>query len=67
MFTRRRVLSASVLVLGLNRAGFAQEQPYPDRVIKLVVPFPAGGPTDIMGRLAGQLIARALGQNVVVE
>jgi len=67
MFTRRCVLSASVLVFGLDRAGFAQEKPYPDRVIKLVVPFPAGGPTDIMGRLAGQLIARALGQNVVVE
>jgi tripartite-type tricarboxylate transporter receptor subunit TctC len=67
MFTRRCVLSASVLAFGLNRPGFAQEQSYPDRVIKLVVPFPAGGPTDIMGRIAGQLISSALGQNVVVE
>jgi tripartite-type tricarboxylate transporter receptor subunit TctC len=67
MFTRRCVLSASVLALGLNRAGFAQEQLYPDRPIKLVVPFPAGGPTDIMGRIAGQLVSSALGQNVVVE
>jgi tripartite-type tricarboxylate transporter receptor subunit TctC len=67
MFTRRCVLSASVLALGLNRAGFAQEQLYPDRPIKLVVPFPAGGPTDIMGRIAGQLVSSALGQTVVVE
>jgi tripartite-type tricarboxylate transporter receptor subunit TctC len=67
MFTRRCVLSASALVFGLNRAGFAQEQSYPDRTIKLVVPFPAGGPTDIMGRIAGQLVSSALGQSVVVE
>jgi tripartite-type tricarboxylate transporter receptor subunit TctC len=67
MFTRRFVLSTSVLALGLNRVGFAQEQSYPDRPIKLVVPFPAGGPTDIMGRIAGQLVSSALGQNVVVE
>jgi tripartite-type tricarboxylate transporter receptor subunit TctC len=67
MFTRRCVLSASVLAFGLDRAGFAQEQSYPNRAIKLVVPFPPGGPTDIMGRIAGQLIGSALGQNVVVE
>jgi tripartite-type tricarboxylate transporter receptor subunit TctC len=67
MFTRRCVLSASVLAFGLDRAAFAPEQSYPDRVIKLVVPFPAGGPTDIMGRIAGQLISLALGQNVAVE
>jgi tripartite-type tricarboxylate transporter receptor subunit TctC len=67
MLTRRCVLSASVFAFGLNRASFAQEQSYPDRMIKLVVPFPAGGPTDIMGRIAGQLISSALGQNVVVE
>jgi tripartite-type tricarboxylate transporter receptor subunit TctC len=67
MFTRRCVLSASVLAFGLNRAGFAQGHSYPDRPIKLIVPFPAGGPTDIMGRIAGQLVTSALGQNVVVE
>jgi tripartite-type tricarboxylate transporter receptor subunit TctC len=67
MLTRRCVLLASVLALSFNRAGFAQEQSYPDRPIKLVVPFPAGGPTDIMGRIAGQLVSSALGQSVVVE
>ena len=67
MFTRRSVLAASVLAFGLDRAGFAQEQSYPDRMIKLVVPFPPGGPTDLMGRIAGQLVWSALGQTVVVE
>jgi tripartite-type tricarboxylate transporter receptor subunit TctC len=67
MFTRRYVLSVSALAFGLNRVGIARAQSYPDRVIKLVVPFPAGGPTDIMGRIAGQLVSSALGQNVVVE
>jgi tripartite-type tricarboxylate transporter receptor subunit TctC len=51
----------------MSGVGFAQAQAYPDRVIKLVVPFPAGGPTDIMARIAGQLVSSALGQNVVVE
>jgi tripartite-type tricarboxylate transporter receptor subunit TctC len=67
MITRRYLLSVSALALGLKGVGFAQAQSYPDRVIKLVVPFPAGGPTDIMARVAGQLVSSALGQNVVVE
>jgi tripartite-type tricarboxylate transporter receptor subunit TctC len=67
MITRRCLLSLSTLACGLKGAGLAQAKSYPDRVIKLVVPFPAGGPTDIMGRIAGQLVASALGQNVVVE
>jgi tripartite-type tricarboxylate transporter receptor subunit TctC len=67
MITRRRLLTVSAVAFGLKRVGFARAQSYPDRVIKLVVPFPAGGPTDIMGRIAGQLVSSALGQNVVVE
>ena len=56
MFTRRYILSVSALAFGLDRVGVAWAQSYPDRMIKLVVPFPAGGPTDIMGRIAGQLV-----------
>jgi tripartite-type tricarboxylate transporter receptor subunit TctC len=67
MITRRRLLSLSAVAFSLKGIGFARAQSYPDRVIKLVVPFPAGGPTDIMARIAGQLISSALGQNVVVE
>ena len=40
---------------------------YPERTIKIVVPFPAGGPTDIAARLVAQSISNRLGQGVVVE
>jgi tripartite-type tricarboxylate transporter receptor subunit TctC len=40
---------------------------YPDHTIKLVVPFPAGGPTDVAARLIAQSLAPRLGHNVVVE
>jgi tripartite-type tricarboxylate transporter receptor subunit TctC len=40
---------------------------YPDRTIKIIVPFPAGGPTDVAARLVAQSISARLGQGVVVE
>ncbi len=43
------------------------EDQYPSRPITMVVPFAAGGPTDILGRVIAQAISPALGQQVVVE
>src|SRR3954465_8663083 len=40
---------------------------YPTRPIKLVVPYAAGGPTDVLGRLVGEYLGRDLKQAVVVE
>jgi tripartite-type tricarboxylate transporter receptor subunit TctC len=40
---------------------------YPSRPITMIVPFAAGGPTDVVGRLLAQSMSRTLGQNVVVE
>jgi tripartite-type tricarboxylate transporter receptor subunit TctC len=40
---------------------------YPSRPIKLLVPFPAGGPVDVMGRLVAQHLSTSLGQQVIVE
>jgi tripartite-type tricarboxylate transporter receptor subunit TctC len=48
-------------------AGYAVAQTYPDRAIKIIVPFPPGGPTDVMGRLVAQILQSGLGQSVVVE
>jgi tripartite-type tricarboxylate transporter receptor subunit TctC len=46
---------------------WSQTANYPGRLIKIVVPFPAGGPTDVMGRLAAQYLSSTLGQSVIVE
>src|SRR3712207_1264229 len=45
----------------------AVAQTYPSRVVKMVVPYPAGGPTDVIARIVAEELGRDLGQNVVVE
>jgi tripartite-type tricarboxylate transporter receptor subunit TctC len=56
---------AGVLVAGA--ASLAQAQSWPSRPVKMVVPFPAGGPTDVMTRVLSDKLGQALGQPVVVE
>jgi tripartite-type tricarboxylate transporter receptor subunit TctC len=62
-------LAASVASIGFIH-GAAQAQtpaPYPSRQLQLIVPFPAGGPTDIVARLYAQQLSKLAGQPVVVE
>jgi tripartite-type tricarboxylate transporter receptor subunit TctC len=53
------------LSFGLNLSVQAQE--YPNRPIKIVIPYPPGGPSDIVGRLLGQALSESLGQAVIIE
>lgn len=43
------------------------QQPYPSRTIKMIIPFPPGGPTDLFARLFAPRLGEVLGQNVVTE
>jgi tripartite-type tricarboxylate transporter receptor subunit TctC len=64
-----RILLALLLCVGgpLLRSDLAIAQDYPNRPIKLVVPFPAGGPTDGMARIISDRLGAVLGQSIVVE
>ena len=57
----------SLLAAVLATFGFAQAQDYPTRPLTMVVPFAAGGPTDVLGRVVAQRMSEVLGQQVVVE
>ena len=57
---------AVVLVLLLCHGAWAQSS-WPNRPVKLLVPYPAGGSTDILARLLGQKLTEALGQPVIIE
>jgi tripartite-type tricarboxylate transporter receptor subunit TctC len=48
-------------------AGTAGAQNYPSRPVTMVIPFAAGGPTDVVGRLLAQSMSKTLGQQVIVE
>jgi tripartite-type tricarboxylate transporter receptor subunit TctC len=62
-------LAALVVLCTLACAGaFAENAAtYPDRPVRIIVPFPAGGPTDILARVIAQRLSEVWGQGVVVE
>jgi len=62
----KRTLTAIAALLGLSIAP-ALAQNYPTKSITMVVPFAAGGPTDIVARIVGEHMSRVLGQQIVVE
>jgi tripartite-type tricarboxylate transporter receptor subunit TctC len=68
MATLRTVGSIAALILSLlGFASGASAQAYPTRSIRLIVPFAAGGPTDVIGRIVAQKLSDAWGQQVVTE
>src|SRR4051794_14488680 len=63
---RTSLLPLAVLAAAATFTG-ANAEPYPSKPIRFIVPFPAGGSTDVAARLVGEYLSRAFGQQVYVE
>ena len=66
---RRTWLAFALATAGALAAGaaLAQDAPWPARPLKIVVPFPPGGTSDVMARMVGEELAKALKQPVIIE
>ena len=63
----RYLAAAVVAVMAVAGTGAARAQDYPTRTVTVIVPFAAGGPADITGRIVADIFSRYLGQKFVVE
>src|SRR5947209_7217195 len=67
-FPRRHFLSLAAGAVALPAVSpIARAQTYPTRPITMVVPFPAGGPLDTLGRIMAERMRASLGQPVIIE
>jgi tripartite-type tricarboxylate transporter receptor subunit TctC len=66
-FHRRQFLIAASALLAAPLVAFAQAQEYPNKSIRFIVPYAAGGSADIMARMIGQKLGDAWGESVIVE
>jgi tripartite-type tricarboxylate transporter receptor subunit TctC len=67
MKTTRGLLAAGLAAIASLLAIPAEAQTFPTRAITLIIPFPAGGSTDLVGRLVAEKMSTLLGQQVVVD
>ena len=63
----RTLLSLWMFCLSSTVIFSVQAQEYPNRPIEIVIPYPPGGPSDIVGRLLGQALSESLGKPVIIE
>jgi len=67
MLNRRHAATALAALALLGATGAAQAQAYPNKSIRWVVPYPAGGGSDFLARTIGQQLASQIGQAVIVD
>jgi tripartite-type tricarboxylate transporter receptor subunit TctC len=67
MSHHHRLLAAAVAAIVLASTGARAADNFPSRPMQMIIPFSAGGPTDIVGRVMGAKMAEVLGQQIVVE
>jgi len=61
------VAAAAAFALAAIASGVAAAQQYPSKTIRLVLPFPPGAPSDLVGRTIGQKLSEQMGQNLVPD
>ena len=66
-FRRLGLIALAVLLSTALTAAQAQAQGYPNRPIRMIAPFPAGGLVDVLARAIGEELAKTLGQPIIVE
>ena len=63
----RSVLCGVLATAAIGVSGIAVAQPYPSKPIRMIFPFPPGGPTDLLGRAIAQKMSDQMGQQVVAD
>jgi len=66
-FRARRACAAALLCAGLVLAAAVHAQAWPSRAVRVIVPFPPGGPADVMGRTYAEKLSARWGQPVVID
>lgn len=65
--TMKKTITGSAFAILLALGASAIAQTYPERPITMIIPFAAGGPTDVLGRVIAQRMSEVLGQQVIIE
>jgi tripartite-type tricarboxylate transporter receptor subunit TctC len=64
---RHFTLLLAAVALAVAASGALAQGVYPDRTVRIIVPFPAGGPADVLARIVGDQLAQSLGKPFVIE